>query len=148
MSTSLYWFGCPILAHLKSFLIGEWVANLLVPLLVWSISLIMWIDSGEHIEMWIRMEENKLHSGTGPHRSHYDLMEQRLTFTCAQLSLSFPKAAHPNRCTTFLVNKKKKEAPSLHETTSHWLHGNYVPKIGCHYFWPRLIALPKNTIPI
>ncbi len=23
---------------------------------------------------------------------------------------------------------------SLHDTTSHWLHGNYIPKIGFHYF--------------
>jgi hypothetical protein len=37
---------------------------------------------------------------------------------------------------------------SLHDTTSHWLHGNSSPKFGCHYFWPRLIALPRNTLPI
>jgi len=24
--------------------------------------------------------------------------------------------------------------------TSHWLHGNTIPKIGCHHFWPGLIA--------
>jgi hypothetical protein len=24
--------------------------------------------------------------------------------------------------------------PLLHDTTSHWLHGNYIPKIGFHYF--------------
>jgi hypothetical protein len=28
------------------------------------------------------------------------------------------------------------------------LHGNSIPKIGCHYFSPGLIALPKNTLPI
>jgi hypothetical protein len=28
------------------------------------------------------------------------------------------------------------------------LIGNSIPKIGCHYFWPELIALPKNTLPI
>jgi hypothetical protein len=28
------------------------------------------------------------------------------------------------------------------------VHGNYIPKIGCHYFWPRLTALPKDTFPI
>ncbi len=32
--------------------------------------------------------------------------------------------------------------------TCHWLHGNPIPKIGCHYFWPGLIALPKNTLTI
>jgi len=32
--------------------------------------------------------------------------------------------------------------------SSHWLHGNSIPKIGCHYFWSGLIALPKNTLPI
>jgi hypothetical protein len=42
----------------------------------------------------------------------------------------------------------KKEAPSLHDTTSHCLNGNSIPKIGCHYFWPGLVALPKNTLPI
>jgi hypothetical protein len=25
--------------------------------------------------------------------------------------------------------------------TSHWLHGNSIPKIGGHYFWPGLIFL-------
>ncbi len=35
-----------------------------------------------------------------------------------------------------------------HDSTSHLLHGNSNPKIGCHYFWPGLIALPKNTLPI
>jgi len=50
-----------------------------------------------------------------------------------------------------LTYKRKREVPSLHGETSHWLHGNYIPKIGCHYFWPGLIALPKNrvrTLPI
>jgi hypothetical protein len=28
------------------------------------------------------------------------------------------------------------------------LHGKSIPNIGCHYFWPGLIALPKNTPPI
>jgi hypothetical protein len=23
-----------------------------------------------------------------------------------------------------------------------------IPEIGCHYFWPRLIGIPKNTLPI
>jgi hypothetical protein len=33
--------------------------------------------------------------------------------------------------------------------SSHWLHhGNSIPKIGCRYFLPILIALPKNTPPI
>jgi hypothetical protein len=41
---------------------------------------------------------------------------------------------------------KKGEAPSLHDSTSHWLHGNSIPKIGGHYFWAGLIALPKNTL--
>jgi hypothetical protein len=47
--------------------------------------------------------------------------------------------------------QEKKGRPlalSLHDMTSHWLHGNYIPKIGCHYFWSGLIALPKNTLPI
>jgi hypothetical protein len=38
--------------------------------------------------------------------------------------------------------------PSLDDPTSHWLHGNSIPKIGWHCFWPGLIALPKNTVPI
>ncbi len=40
-----------------------------------------------------------------------------------------------------LTHKKKREALSLHTVTSHWFHRNCIPKIGCHYFWPRLIAL-------
>jgi hypothetical protein len=43
--------------------------------------------------------------------------------------------------------RKKKGGPFI-PCASHWLHGNYIPKIGCHYFWPRLIALPKDSFPI
>jgi len=43
-----------------------------------------------------------------------------------------------------LTRKKRREAPSLYNATSHWLHRNCIPKIGCHYFWPRLIALLIN----
>ncbi len=46
------------------------------------------------------------------------------------------------------AHKKKREAPSLHDSTSHWLHGNSIPKIGCHYLWPALIGLRKNTLTI
>jgi len=42
----------------------------------------------------------------------------------------------------------KREAPSLHAVTSHWLHENSIPNIGCNYLWPGLIALPKSTLPI
>jgi hypothetical protein len=44
--------------------------------------------------------------------------------------------------------EKKEDPSSLHDRTSHWLHGNSIPKFGWHYFWPALIALPKNTLPI
>jgi len=30
----------------------------------------------------------------------------------------------------------------------YWLHGNSIPKMGCHYFWPGLTALPKKSLPI
>jgi hypothetical protein len=40
--------------------------------------------------------------------------------------------------------RKKREPPSLHDMASHWFHGNTIPKTGCHYFWPGLIALPTN----
>jgi hypothetical protein len=42
-------------------------------------------------------------------------------------------------------HNKLREPPSLHDATSHWLHGNSIPKFGCHYFWPGLIALPKHS---
>ncbi len=42
--------------------------------------------------------------------------------------------------------KKSGPLTSLHDMTSHWLHGNPIPKIGCHYFWPGLTALPTNTL--
>jgi hypothetical protein len=48
----------------------------------------------------------------------------------------------------YVKKSKKRVAPSLHGTTSHWLHENSIPNIGCHYFWPGLIALPRNTPPI
>jgi hypothetical protein len=43
----------------------------------------------------------------------------------------------------------KEEDRTLHSMTqlSHWLHANSISKIGCRYFWPGLIALPKNTLP-
>jgi hypothetical protein len=44
--------------------------------------------------------------------------------------------------------RKKREAPSLQDVPSQWLQGISIPKIGCHYFWPEPIALPKNTLPI
>jgi hypothetical protein len=45
-------------------------------------------------------------------------------------------------------SQEKREALSLHDTTSHWLHRNSIHTIGCHYFWPGVITLPKNTLPI
>jgi hypothetical protein len=37
-------------------------------------------------------------------------------------------------------------ALSLHDTTSRWLHRNFIPHIGCHYFRSEVIALPRNTL--
>jgi len=34
--------------------------------------------------------------------------------------------------------RKKREAPSLHDATSHWLHAIFFPKLSYHYFWPGL----------
>jgi len=31
---------------------------------------------------------------------------------------------------------------------SHWLYEIFLPKRVCHHFWPRLIPLAKNTLPI
>ncbi len=46
------------------------------------------------------------------------------------------------------THKKTREGPfTPRQATSHWLHGNSIPNIGCHYFWPGLIALSKNTLP-
>jgi len=47
--------------------------------------------------------------------------------------------------------KQKKKGRPLHSRTctSHWLHGNSITKIGCHYFVACTnIALPKNMKPI
>jgi hypothetical protein len=43
---------------------------------------------------------------------------------------------------------KEEEDRTLPSITqlSHWLHANWIPKISCHYFWPGLTALPKNTL--
>jgi len=30
--------------------------------------------------------------------------------------------------------KTKRKAPSHHNASSHWLHGNFIPKIGCQLF--------------
>jgi hypothetical protein len=48
----------------------------------------------------------------------------------------------------FVVGWPNGEAPSLHDMTFHWLHGNFIPNINYHYFWHGLIAFPKNTLPI
>jgi hypothetical protein len=47
-------------------------------------------------------------------------------------------------------HKKKKEKRPFTpwHVTSHWLHGKTIPKIGCLYFWPELIVLPKTTLTI
>jgi len=45
------------------------------------------------------------------------------------------------------THKQKREASSLHDVTSDWLHGNSIPNIGWHYFWPGLIEnTPTNPI--
>jgi hypothetical protein len=36
-------------------------------------------------------------------------------------------------------------ALSINEATSRWLHRNSIPNIGCHYFRPEVLALPRNT---
>ncbi len=41
---------------------------------------------------------------------------------------------------------RKKKGSTLH--SSHWLHENSIPKIGCYYFWGGLLALPKNSVRI
>jgi len=41
--------------------------------------------------------------------------------------------------------KKGRCFTSLH--ASHWLHGNSIPKTGCHYFWPELSTVPRAIIP-
>jgi hypothetical protein len=46
------------------------------------------------------------------------------------------------------TRQKGRPLHSLHDTTAHWLHGNSIHKIGCHYFWPGRIAFPNNTLPI
>jgi hypothetical protein len=58
------------------------------------------------------------------------------------LELLWQKAPLP----TTLPNhpqERKREAPSLHYT-SHWLHENFICKIGHHYFWLGLIAVPRT----
>jgi maltodextrin utilization protein YvdJ len=43
--------------------------------------------------------------------------------------------------------RKKRKPLSLDDAfESHWLHGNSILKIGCHYLWLGLIALLKNTL--
>jgi hypothetical protein len=42
--------------------------------------------------------------------------------------------------------KNKMEAPPLDDVPCHWLHGNSIHKIGCHYILLGLIALFKNTL--
>lgn len=45
--------------------------------------------------------------------------------------------------------KRKREAPSPHDTTSHWFCMEILfLKLAATIFWPGLIALPLNTLPI
>jgi hypothetical protein len=39
--------------------------------------------------------------------------------------------------------REKKNVCSFFHLVSHWLHGNSIPKIGCHYFWPGLPNSPS-----
>jgi hypothetical protein len=95
---------------------------------------VIWVKGGQHLpkhawkgdyllSKW-NIEQWTVHS---PHQT--------------QLAKKIPFLSHSS-------HKAKREAPSLHDTTSHWLHGNSIPKIGCHYFWPGQIAFPKNILPI
>ncbi len=59
-----------------------------------------------------------------------------------------PSLWYSSTCKCICTHKEKREAPALHDATSYWLHENSIPKFGYQYFWPGLIALPKNTLPI
>jgi hypothetical protein len=60
--------------------------------------------------------------------------------------LSTPNTTFKQKPSLTFTHKKNGEAPYLHYVTSHWLHGNFILKIKCHYFWPKLITYPKNTL--
>jgi hypothetical protein len=62
--------------------------------------------------------------------------------------LSTPNTTWTKKTLLLSHPQEKREAPSLHGVPSHRLQGNSIAKIGCHYFWPELIALPKNNLPI
>jgi hypothetical protein len=71
-------------------------------------------------------------------RCHWELFEEHKNFH-QKSTVHFP---HQTQLEKIIppspTHKKKKEAPSLYDSTSHWLHGNSIPKIGCHNFWPGL----------
>jgi len=63
------------------------------------------------------------------------------------------RGEHLQKCINLYIlhphtQERKKGVPFTPWCTSHCLHENSNPKIGYHYFWPVLIALPKNTLPI
>jgi hypothetical protein len=52
-------------------------------------------------------------------------------------------------CVYFIKEKRKKEKKGPFTPWPNFslvVHGNYILNIGCHYIWPGLIALPKNTL--
>jgi hypothetical protein len=73
-------------------------------------------------------------------------LESKYLITFTSLTFSFKKTLTcldskfwvRERDPRYSERIKKGGPPSLHNTTFHWLHGNSIPKIGCHYFWPRL----------
>jgi hypothetical protein len=65
--------------------------------------------------------------------------ERRTTFAkangievrcCWELFVLIPPSKNTKR--NLHGKQEKREAPSLHDAISHWLHGNSIPKMGCH----------------
>ncbi len=76
---------------------------------------------------------SNISSRSGTQHRHHAWQQKKCAFLLHCLSTIHPQG-----------KKKKGGTLSLHAVTSHSLHGNSIPEIGCHNFWPRLIAHPKQ----
>ncbi len=65
-----------------------------------------------------------------------------------QLAKKIPFLSSPSTPLHSTPPTRQKGRPLHCMTRLLMLHGNSIPKIGCHYFWPGRIAFPKNTLPI
>jgi hypothetical protein len=97
---------------------------------------------------WELFEEHVRNLGTF---SFDPCLTPKKSFMESQLSTLHTKTQLEKSSPSAPPSPTRQKGRTLHFMTrlpSHWLHENSISKIGCHSFWPVLIALPKSTLSI